>query len=501
MTDKVSIQYNFEAQGEVLDAYIRSRARVMFIMGPLGSGKTTGSCWKIMDLMCEQAPNRNGIRKSRWIAVRNTYPDLMGTTAKDWLDMHGDLGDFKQGGMEPPTHYLNFGLPDGTKVEAEMIFMALDRVEHVKKLRGTQATGIYLSEVKELPRAIVDMLDLRHGRYPSLDDGGPSWHGMIGDTNACDSDHWYYALSENNKDPDWQFFRQPGGVIRLEGLDENRRVRWAINPNAENLKVLDQLSPGYYAKGMVNKTDDWIATNLANEYGFVSSGKPVYPDYRDFAHCRPIEIIPSAGPIMVGMDFGLTPAAVFGQKQPSGRWVKRSEIVTEDCTIETFAEMVLYELQNRYRSFECGGVWGDPAGDQRSSGDGRTALQICRTAGLPAKACPFPGQVNEVTLRVEAVNSWFKKQVDGESGMIIHPDCQVLRKAYAGGYCYERVQVLGGEKFKDAPKKNRFSHVADADQYLMLGAGEGKTVTHRRRVEVNAAPRQRFAKTEYDPFR
>lgn len=40
--------------------------------------------------MTGQAPNRDGVRKSRGYAVRNTYPDLMGTTAKDWLDMYGE---------------------------------------------------------------------------------------------------------------------------------------------------------------------------------------------------------------------------------------------------------------------------------------------------------------------------------------------------------------------------------------------------------------------------
>jgi len=46
-----------------------------------------------------------------------------------------------------------------------------------------------------------------------------------------------------------------------------------------------------------------------------------------------------------------------------------------------------------------------------------------------------------------------------------------------GGYCYKRLQVSGEERFKDMPdKNNRFSHVADALQYLVLGAGEGDQV-------------------------
>jgi hypothetical protein len=116
--------------------------------------------------MRAQAPDRDGVRKTRWVAVRNTYPDLLGTTAKDWLDMFEHLGKFTKGSLEPPTHKLNFELEDGTRVESELVFLALDREEHVRKLRGLQVTGAWPNEVKELPFAVISMLDLRIGRYP-----------------------------------------------------------------------------------------------------------------------------------------------------------------------------------------------------------------------------------------------------------------------------------------------------------------------------------------------
>ena len=53
--------------------------------------------------MCEQAPvtqkahPNHGVRLSRIIAARNTYSELFSTTIKDWLEVHGDLGEFKQG--------------------------------------------------------------------------------------------------------------------------------------------------------------------------------------------------------------------------------------------------------------------------------------------------------------------------------------------------------------------------------------------------------------------
>ena len=261
-----TIEYRIKPQGPVLAEYMRCQARVQMIMGPLGSGKTVASGIKIFRWMCQQAPNKKGIRPSRWYAIRNTYPDLTTTTIKDWLALFGDLGKFTGGGMEPPTHRLEFDLPDGTTVEAEIVFIALDRDDAVKKLRGAQVTGFWLNEVKELAKSIVDMADLRHGRYPSMAMAGvdPSWHGMIGDTNAPDDTHWYYHLAEVEKPKGWVFFRQPGGVI----WDPVNEV-WRPNPSAENLS---NLPAGYYEHGCAGKDHDWIRVNLANEYGSVVSG-------------------------------------------------------------------------------------------------------------------------------------------------------------------------------------------------------------------------------------
>ena len=255
-------------QGKTLDAYMRSRSRCTFIMGPLGSGKTYQSASKVLRLMCEQAPNAQGERKSRWYAVRNTYPDLLTTTIKDWLDLFGDLGVYKGNSSEPPTHRLSFCMEDGTSVKAEMVFLAMDREDSIKRLRGAQVTGFWLNEVKELRKAVIDMADMRHGRYPSAMDGGATWHGMIGDTNAPEHGHWSYELAESEVLPGWEFFKQPGGVLRA-GVLPNGRVRWVPNAGAENLA---NLPAGYYVNGLAGKSDEWIAVNLANEYGLLVEG-------------------------------------------------------------------------------------------------------------------------------------------------------------------------------------------------------------------------------------
>lgn len=469
------IEMSYRPQGPTLDAYISGEERREFIMGPLGSGKTNASCWKAFRIMCRQKPNKDGVRKSRGYAVRNTYPDLMGTTAKDWRDMFGEgFGRFTEGGLEPPTHHLQFKLEDGTRVEAELVFIALDRAEHVRKIRGSQLTFAWLNEVKELNKQIVDMLDLRVGRYPSAADGGPSWHGMFGDTNAPDEDHWYYTLAEEERPEGWKFHRQPGGVIQV---GEGDQITWRENPAAENIQNLPK---GYYQLGVSGKSQDWIKVNLANEYGFVQDGKPVYPEYKDSVHCRPFEFVPEAG-LWIGLDFGLTPAAIFGQRLAMGQWRWHRELVSTDTGVVAFAGLLKAEIAQHYPGVKIHAITGDPAGDQRQGGDSeekiRTVFQILEANGVSSR----PAHTNNFTKRREAVASALNRMIDGAPGFLIHPQCKVTRKGMAGAYNYKRVQVAGDARFKDEPDKNSYSHPCEAGQYLMMGAGEGRALVARPR--------------------
>lgn len=463
------IEYHQKPQGKVLQEFDDCRARNSFIMGPLGSGKTVQTILKIFDIMCEQEPvklkdhKNHNIRLSRWIAARNTYSELFSTTIKDWLEIHGDLGQFKQGSKEPPTHRLDFDLEDGTRVMAEVIFIAFDRPEHVKKARGIQATGIWLNETKELPKAVVDMLDLRHGRYPSKKEGAtPTWHGIVGDTNAPDDSHWYYKLAEEEKPEGWAFHRQPGGVYK-DG------EQWLINPDAENINNLPE---GYYLRGMSGKSNDWIKVNLANEYGFVSNGKPVHPFYVDSVHCQDINFTPSKDiPIVLGFDFGRTPACLFMQRTSMDRWVAFDEFVTEDTGAIDFAPALKRYIDTNYPEHKFKG-WGDPSGQNKNQANNDTPFKILRAAGVPAA----PTLTNDPMQRRAALEVPMKENaMDGKPRFIILPKCKMTRKGLQGGFCYRRLNVAD-EKFTDEPDKNEYSHPCEALEYGLQGEGEGKQI-------------------------
>ncbi len=476
-----TVEYRIRPQGRVLQQYANCYDRVAFIMGPLGSGKTIQSCINVFKHMREQEPNQENVRPSRWYAIRNTYPDLFGTTIKDWLSMYGELGQFKQGNKEPPTHFLKFKLEDGTTVEAEMIFIALDREEHIKKLRGSQATGFWHNEIKELPKAVIDMADLRHGRYPSMVSGGvkPTWNGMIGDTNAPDEDHWYYELAEEDKPEGWSFFRQPGGLIRMgKGI----ATKFIQNPAAENIKNLPK---GYYTRGMAGKAQDWIKVNLCNEYGSVADGKPVYPEWNDAIHAAP-DVLPAIKgiPLELAWDFGLTPACIISQVTPRGQWRIVDELVSEGMGIRQFAKnVVLPYLASEYPSFAIDedGI-ADPAGIQRVGTDERTVFDELEDAGLPAR----PASTNNFLPRREAVAGFLTRLIDGQPALLVSPKAKVTRKGFSGGYRFRRIQVAGEARFMDKPEKNAASHPHDAVQYqaLKLDAHVKNPIAKKK----NAAP-------------
>lgn len=469
----------------VLDAFVRCRDRVSVIMGPLGSGKTFGCVDRILEQMTEQDTNDRGMRPSRWFAVRNTYPDLTTTTIKDFMALFQDLGKLTMGGLEPPTFRTNARLPDGSQLDSEVTFLALDRDDAVRKIRGSQMTGVWLNETKELSKAVIDMLDLRHGRYPSMGDGGvdPTWHGMLGDTNAWDEDHFLYRLLSTGDPPDgWRMFRQPGGVMRHPQTGE-----WIANPDAENLH---NLPDGYYVRGMAGKDEDWIKVNLANEYGFVMDGRPVHPAYVDSIHCtqQPIEFNPKL-PIHLGIDFGRTPAAVIAQFVPAlGRLVVIDEFVTEDMAAVDFAPELVRYLKRNYPQQIIG--WCDPAGDARGQATNDTPRQILVAEGLPV----LPAPSNDVTLRRAALARPLRRLcMDGKPAVLISPRCKTLRKGLAGGFCYRRLKVAGQERYTEEPDKNRYSHVCEGLEYLELGLGEGQEAIKRPEWQRSRGPMQAVA--------
>ena len=466
------------------------------IRGPVGSGKSVACCVEVFRRSLEQHKNKEGKRKSRWAIIRNTNPQLRTTTIKTWLDWFPEDVWGKFHWSVPYTHHIQ-----QDELDIEVLFLALDRPEDVKKLLSLELTGIWINEAREVPKSIIDACTMRVGRYPSMREGGPSWSGVIADTNAPEEDHWWAIMAGEVPIPDyipreqaqmlikpdnWSFYVQPSAMS--EKLDEKGDVNsYVMNKGAENKS---NILATYYPNLIRGKTKSWIDVYVMNKLGSIQEGKPVYPQFVSETHIAEEEIPIAIGvPLYVGIDFGLTPAAVFGQKV-RGRWLIQSEIVAIDMGIVRFAELLRQEIATRFSGLDVN-IIGDPAGDFRAQTDESTPFQILRGAGL--RAIPAPS--NSVDLRLESVGSQLTKMSDGNPAFIIDRRCPTLIKGFQGGYCYRRMQV-SGERYDDKPEKNMYSHIHDALQYLMLGAGEG------RQLIAGQQPLSSFnAKRDYDIFK
>ena len=466
------------------------------IRGPVGSGKSVACCVEVFRRSLEQKKNDQGIRKSRWAIIRNTNPQLRTTTIKTWLDWFPEDVWGKFHWSVPYTHHIQ-----QDELDIEILFLALDRPEDVKKLLSLELTGIWINEAREVPKSIIDACTMRVGRYPSMREGGASWAGVIADTNAPEEDHWWAIMAGEVPIPDyipreqaqmlikpdnWSFYVQPSAM--KEKLDEKGDVdSYEVNKSAENISNILET---YYPNLIRGKTKSWIDVYVMNKLGSIQEGKPVYPQFVSETHIAEEEIPIAVGvPLYIGVDFGLTPAAVFGQKV-RGRWLLQSEIVAIDMGIVRFAELLRQEIATRFSGLDVN-IIGDPAGDFRAQTDESTPFQILRGAGL--RAIPAPS--NSVDLRLESVASQLTKMADGQPAFLIDRRCPTLIKGFQGGYCYRRMQV-SGERYDDKPEKNMYSHIHDALQYLMLGAGEG------RQLIAGQQPLSSFnAKKDYDVFK
>ena len=494
------------SKSPVLWKFLQDDSFVKSIMGPVGSGKSYACCAELFKRAVQQKPSpRDGIKYTRFAIVRNSYPMLKTTTLKTWLELFPEDVWGNVHHAPPIKHHIRLPSRDNASgIDMEVMFLALDQPKDIRKLLSLELTGAFVNESKELPKAVIDGLSHRVGRYPTKADGGPTWRGIIMDTNPPDSDHWYYHLAE--KEPPkgkfkWSFYKQPGGVTEIsadkvpadmpeaQGFMFQSGRWWNVNQKAENLSNLPE---GYYSQIMGGKNLDWIRCYAEGKYSYVQEGKPVWSEYDD--HSMTEELEKKEGvPVQVGLDFGLTPSAVFGQKLPNGRWHILREIVTFDMGLERFAQMLKSELETHFPNFECM-IWGDPAGSARDMIYEQTAFDHLKTHGIIAR----PTATNEFKTRREAGALPMTRLIDGKPGFIVHRECARLRKALSGGYHFKRVAMgAGQERFKDVPNKNMHSHVADALGYLLLGGGEHRTMVRGKSPNFG---QQANAWGEFDVF-
>jgi len=484
-------EISYKPGGKTLREFMLSDIFVRGLRGPVGSGKTACCCVEVFRRAMQQAKAPDGKRYSRWAIVRNSYPELRTTTIKTWLDWFPEDQFGKMTWHPTPyCHHIKMG-----ELDMEVWFIALDKPDDVKKLLSLELTGAFINEAREVSKTIIDGITMRVGRYPSRRIGGPSWYGIIMDTNAPDDEHWWPVMAGETPIPDyltedearmmvkpedWIFFNQPGALKPLR--KDDKIVGYKPNPDAENVQ---NLPPDYYEKIITGKDQSWINVYVLNQLGAIRSGKVIYPNFVKDVHVakEELEVLDSI-PLAIGLDFGLTPCAIICQPL-RGIWRIMREVIGNDIGAANFAMTLKAILSTDFPGLSYR-IWGDPTGDNRSQNSedrNHTPFRIFAARGLSVVAAP----TNDPVIRVESVKQILDRMVVGRPAMVIDPRCRVLIKGFEDSYCYRRLQV-SGERYADEPDKNKFSHVHDALQYVAVGMGEGR--------ELLGAKSQQPARTE-----
>ena len=451
--DKVYIPTCTGQQAHEDDSFVR------LIIGPYGSGKSTFCAHEIIRRACSMPVWHNGRRRSRWAIVRNTSGELQSTTLQTWLSWFGELGDIRKRQKPLMTYEHMFNDGKGI-VELELIFIALDREEDLRKIKSLEVTGCYINELSEVPANTLAHFKGRvNRRYPSrgfcADD---YWSGIICDTNPPDVDHWIYRDFETKALDSYKIFHQPPGLIKdSDGI-------WQQNTECDNY---NNLSHDYYTKLAEGQTEDFIKVYCLGDYGSVGFGKKVYPEFNSDIHAVSTITAIQGDPIHLGWDFGLTPACVVLQISPRGQLRVLKEYQAEDMGIRTFAQnIVLPQLQIDFPYNKIGISRADPAGGSRDTiMDELSCIGELNSLGINTAAA----KTNDLEPRIGSLRFYMNLMIDGQPGVIVSREgCPKLIKGFVKDYIYRRVNVAGEERYKDEPHKNMASHTQDALQYIVM---------------------------------
>lgn len=430
---------------------------VRVVMGPYGSGKTTLSLAEIVQRACDMPRWNAGRRRSRWGIVRNTSGELTSTTLASWLAWFEELGDVRKRQKPLMTYEHSFNDGNGI-VELELLFVALDRPDDIRKIKSMELTGCYINELSEVPQAALAHMKGRVNRYPSKAFcTEPYWSGIIADTNPPEDDHWIYNDFEQNKYENHKLFKQPPGLLNHDG-------KWVRNPDADNAL---HLPDNYYEMLAEGQSQEFIKVFCLGQYGSVGFGKRVYPEFNpDFHAVESVGAI-QGEQLILGWDFGLTPACVVVQLSARGQLLILKEYVGDGMGIRTFAEaIVIPGIAKDFPYCKVGLSIGDPAGNARNEiVEEMSCIGELNSLGITTTIA----RTNDIDPRLASVRYFLNRMVDGKPSLILNRhNCPTLFKGFVKDYVFSRMAVSGEERYKDKPNKNMASHPMDALGYACL---------------------------------
>ena len=482
---------------------VQSNALVDLIKGPAGSAKTSFAIMRLLMIALQQEPSPfDNTRYTRVLVVRNTYSLLKSNTIPSIKNMLGPI--IKLTESSQPSGSIKATLSDGTKLDMEWQFLALDSVDAQDKLLGAEPTYVLCDELNMMPESVIFSLMRRLGRYPSSTKGAVTKTGIIGVFNGPVKGSWLHRWWLGERDNEFRkiasemskylpanmhlgdslvnFFSQPPGLLRPATPDGE----WLPNPLAENIHNLAQGYAYYYAM-LADPDPAKIQSYVEGEFADVKHGKVVFPEFHRDVHTFPKDSIDTnqARQYYLAFDFGRTPVCIVAYLAPDGSLIVLDEFMGEDMSVDTlYRDIVLPALKQRYQYAVCAGAWGDPAGAVLGQNLDLSPFDVLRNAGVPIA---LPTRNNKLEPRLQAVRQFMSVLgMNGKPRLRIRDNCKFLIQALAADYIYEN---KSGGGVRDEPTKSHVgwvSDLADALQYMCLGAL--KVINDDEEVQYKSEP-------------
>lgn len=493
--------------GPISDAYILSTHPVSIITGPQGSGKTIASIKKNLVEAQRIRPGSGGVRRYVPGIYRQTYDNLWKATIPSWWQIlpRADFPQWTGASPRAALHVVPFEDRWG-RIEITAHFRAFGEVASPEDLKGLQYTDVYLNEIDTMPEDLLTWLIGRVGRDPVPEIMGRQGR-VFGDMNAPDVLNWTYKRIYEGI-PNCV----PGSVTAAGGFAHFRQPG-GLDQGAENLQsyatLQDPSGRGYYLQQAALNADKpwWVKRMIHAIPGLSRATDLVYDKFDERTMIAPAAIKPEPMlPVIVGIDGGLTPAAVYLQEMPDGQLRILAEIALERGGVEELGEAMLALERRRFAHCEFADRC-DPsmlAGEDEDVNDqseqrvskGSDRQRLSKKLGRRV----LPAVSNVPTRRWDAVRVKIMLNLGpNRPGLLVDPSCKGLIRGFLQTYHFRKIR---GTNDLSSVQATFDTHVHDALQYAALECGTEAARKRTTDARLAREQRQKEARTagRYNAF-
>jgi hypothetical protein len=450
-------------------------SRVKALMSCVGTGKSSTCIMELLRLGTLQPAAADGVRYSKTAVIRATRNQLENTTLATWQYwLPPKICSVKKGNQV--KGHIRQELSDGTILDMEIVFMAMDSDQWLDNVQGLEITFFWINEFVELraPAQILKAIMSRLGRYPAKSTAPIRWTGGLLDYNPPRINSYAYKLFEGPKKPaSFNLYRYDAPLIMHpdpEDPDDFSLATFEPNPDAD-YAAFQNLGYQYWMNMIEDHGTDanYVRRMVLGEYTYMEDGNPIFTNFRQSKHVGATKPRRDRK-LVIGLDAGLTPAAVLSQLM-GGTLNIHEAIATTDCTFtelwEIYVEPILLERFKGY-GIICAL---DKGSDNRGEVEGATVKKYLNGKGYQVWVCDDLA----IQTRLDSVNSFLSRS----DGMLIDPvHAEVLVQGMAGGYRWKskrRESTYSEEKRTEPDKGNIFSHPMDALQAItmLIRSGSG----------------------------